>query len=98
MIAGTRSGEAAIRAAIADAVAQFDARDDLASGVLLLHDAPLGQPEAAAAMTTRLLVPEMMRVLKAKAFDLVALQSQPPPPLSRFAFRARQPVMVIAGS
>ena len=95
-IAGTCKGEAAIRAAIADVVTQFGARDDLEGGVLLIHDAPLGQPEDAATMTTRLLAPEAMRVLKAKGFDLVALKPQPEPPLSRFAFRSPQPVMVTA--
>ncbi|HVZ02911.1 MAG TPA: polysaccharide deacetylase family protein [Dongiaceae bacterium] len=97
-IAQTCQDEAAIRAATADAIAQFEARRDLEGGVLLLHDAPLGGPEAPAALTTKVLVPEALRVLKAKGFDLVALKPQPEPPLSRFAFRSPQPVMVIAGS
>jgi peptidoglycan/xylan/chitin deacetylase (PgdA/CDA1 family) len=96
-IAQTCGDEAAIRAAIADVVTQFDARRDLEGGVLLLHDAPLGGPGGPAALTTRLLVPEALWVLKAKGFDLVALKPQPEPPLSRFAFRSPQPVMLIAG-
>ena len=93
-IAGRCSGEAAIRAAIADVVTRFAARSDLEGGVLLMHDAPLGQPDDAAAMTTRLLAPEVMRVLKAKAFDIVSLKPQPAAPFSRYAFRSPHPVMV----
>jgi len=97
-IAGKCRGEAAIRAAIADVVAQFEAKRDLAGGVLLLHDSPHGQPEDAAKLTTRLLVPEVMRVLKAKSLDIVSLKPQrPETPLSRFAFRSPQPVTVMAG-
>jgi peptidoglycan/xylan/chitin deacetylase (PgdA/CDA1 family) len=96
-IAGTCRGEAAIRAAIADVVGQLDRRHDLAQGVLLLHDAPHGQPEDAARLTTRLLVPEVMRVLKAKAYTLCSLKPRRPAPLSRFAFRSPQPVTVMAG-
>jgi peptidoglycan/xylan/chitin deacetylase (PgdA/CDA1 family) len=95
-IAGTRRGEASIRAAIADVVAQLDARRDLPGGVLLLHDTPVGPPEDAARMTTRLLVPEVMRVLKAKSFDLVALKPQLPAAVSRFFFRSPPPVTVMA--
>ncbi len=97
-IAGSSKDEAAIRTAIIDVVAQFERRGDLAGGVLLLHDAPLDQPEDASRMTTRLLVPEVMRVLAAKQFELVALKPQPSAePFSRFAFRSPQPVMVVAG-
>jgi len=97
-IAGKCRGEAAIRAAIADVVAQLDARRDIANGVLLLHDSPHGQPEDAAKMTTRLLVPEVIRVLKAKSLDIVSLKPrQAAAPLSRFAFRSPQPVTVMAG-
>jgi peptidoglycan/xylan/chitin deacetylase (PgdA/CDA1 family) len=88
--------EAAIRAAIGNAIAQFEARRDLEGGVLLLHDAPLGLEGDLAAPTTRLLVPEALRVLKAKGLDLVALKPQPESPLSRFAFRSLQPVTVFA--
>lgn len=97
-IAGKCRGEPAIRAAIADVVAQLEARGDVANGVLLLHDSPHGQPEQAAKMTTRLLVPEVMRVLKAKSLDIVSLKPQQrTAPLSRFAFRSPQPVTVMAG-
>lgn len=97
-IAQTCRGEAAVRAAVGDAIAQFEARSDLEGGVLLLHDAPIGQPGEPAALTTRLLVPKVLRVLKAKRFDLVALNPQPEPRLSRFAFRSPRPVTVHAGS
>jgi len=97
-IAGKCRDEAAIRAAIADVVTQFEAQRDIAGGVLLLHDSPHGQPEEAAKMTTRLLVPEVMRVLKAKSLDIISLTPrQPAAPLSRFAFRSPQPVTVMAG-
>jgi peptidoglycan/xylan/chitin deacetylase (PgdA/CDA1 family) len=97
-IAQTAKDDAAIRAAVVDAIARFEARRDLENGVLLLHDAPLGLEGDLAAPTTRALVPEALRVLKAKGFDLVALKPQPEPPLSRFAFRSLQPVVVTAGS
>ena len=96
-IAQTCRGEAAIRQAVGAAIRRFEVRRDLANGVLLLHDAPLGQPDDPAPLTTRLLVPEAMRVLKAKGFDLIALppRSQSAP-LSRFVFRSAQPVTVTA--
>jgi peptidoglycan/xylan/chitin deacetylase (PgdA/CDA1 family) len=96
-IAQTCRDETAIRAAVGDVVARFDARRDLEGGVLLLHDAPFGGPGGPAALTTRLLVPEALRVLQAKGFDLIALRPQPEPPLSRFVFSSPQPVTVMAG-
>lgn len=95
-IAGSCRGESEIRAAIDAAIAAFLRRNDLAGGVLLLHDAPIDQPAETAGMTTRLLVPALLQALKAKSIDLVALQPfERSATLGRFAFRSPEPFMVV---
>jgi peptidoglycan/xylan/chitin deacetylase (PgdA/CDA1 family) len=87
---GSRS-EAEIRAACAAMAAAFERRDDLAGGVLLMHDTPITEPHASAALTTQTMLPLVLAALGRRGIRGVALQPRRAGGLGRFLFRSALP-------
>jgi peptidoglycan/xylan/chitin deacetylase (PgdA/CDA1 family) len=87
--------EAEIRQACSDAIARLTASDDLAGGILLLHDAAITQPQESAILATRLLLPQVLSALGERGIQGVRLEPQPGrSPAARFIFRSLEPVTI----
>ena len=94
-IAAEERPEAEIRQACSDAVARVAARPDLEGGILLLHDAAITEPLGPAALTTRILLPELLQRLKLRGLRGIALPPRTTATaLARFAFRSPEPYTV----
>src|SRR5262249_37773371 len=90
--------EAEIRAACGAAVADLAARSDLEGGILLLHDAAITEPLGAAALTTRILLPQLLPALRQRGLRGIALPTRASAPaFGRFLFRASEPYTVRPG-
>lgn len=95
LIADAVRPETELRLACADAIARLDRCRDLAGGVLLLHDAAITQPQAAAVPVTRMLLPGVLQALARRGISGVGLKPRRRHSrLERFAFRSPQPVTI----
>jgi len=95
LIADKPRSETEVRDACSAAVARLTQRDDLAGGILLLHDTAITQPHEAAALTTRTLLPGLLEALARRGLRAVALEPRAmPPAVNRFVFRTLQPYTV----
>jgi peptidoglycan/xylan/chitin deacetylase (PgdA/CDA1 family) len=94
-IAATRQSEIAVRAACGDTVSQLEASGNLAGGILLLHDAPFDQPRQQAVAITRILLPEVLRMLARHGITAVRLEPiARPSGLQRYAFFSPAPMLI----
>jgi peptidoglycan/xylan/chitin deacetylase (PgdA/CDA1 family) len=94
-IADRTRPETEIRQACDDAVARLMTRDDLAGGILLLHDAAITQPQESAILATRLLLPKVLTALAGRGITGVRLEpQQASSAAARFIFRSLEPVTI----
>jgi peptidoglycan/xylan/chitin deacetylase (PgdA/CDA1 family) len=94
-IAAANRTESDIRTACRAAVLRLEASRDLAGGILLLHDAPFDQPQAQTTAVTRMLLPEVLRMLARRGIAAVRLEPiARPSGLQRYAFLSPKPVLI----
>jgi peptidoglycan/xylan/chitin deacetylase (PgdA/CDA1 family) len=94
-IAGKQRAETDIRQACADTTARLMHCHDLEGGILLLHDAPITEPQESAILATRLLLPGVLAALERHGIRGISLSPRKQAPASaRYIFRSQEPVTI----
>jgi peptidoglycan/xylan/chitin deacetylase (PgdA/CDA1 family) len=94
-IAATSGSEADIRTACTRTVTQLEASSTLPGGILLLHDAPFDQPRPESLITTRMLLPEVLAMLKRRRIAAIRLEPLARPSgLGRYVFASPRPLLI----